>query len=225
MKKLLSLILICALVLSGCAQIQGNSSDESPDNDGQEAITKSIPSDDTEVNTDVKNNGDNRNDEKTDSPTSGEIPIAEGEDADRTPYEYEVDFDSLNDSDLLTYVKDNLYEKLVGQLDSDDYFVENVEAVYVSQEYIDELTFNSQSNIFFGYTLAELDEEFQGTRYVFTLGDEGDTIVTAFEDYDDTYEQVIKNVAIGTGVILICVSQCVKSNKSFVKVKGSVPKP
>jgi len=68
------------------------------------------------------------------------------------------------------------------------------------------LTFNSQSNIYFGFTLAELDEMFQGTRYVFTLGEEGDTIVTAFEEYDDTYEKVIKNVAMGSGVILVCVT-------------------
>ena len=32
------------------------------------------------------------------------------------------------------------------------------------------------------------------------------TGVTAFEDYDDTFDRVIKNVAIGTGVILICVT-------------------
>ena len=46
---------------------------------------------------------------------------------------------------------------------------------------------------------------------MFTLGDDGDTIVTAFEAYDDTYEKVIKNVAIGTGVILICVTVSIVS--------------
>ena len=95
---------------------------------------------------------------------------------------------------------------MVSTLDSDKYYVENVSAVYVSQEYIDELTYNSKSNVYFGYTLEEIDAQFQGTRYVFTLGEDGDTIVQPFEEYDNTYEQIIKNVAIGTGVILVCVT-------------------
>lgn len=66
-------------------------------------------------------------------------------------------------------------------------------------------------DIFFGYTLAELDEQFQGERYVFTLNDNGETTVQHFEDYDDTYDRVIKNVAVGTGVILVCVTVSVVS--------------
>ena len=58
-------------------------------------------------------------------------------------------------------------------LDSDDYFVEKVDAIYLSEEYIEELAYNSKSNVFFGFTLADLEAEFQGTRYVFTLGDDG----------------------------------------------------
>ena len=91
-------------------------------------------------------------------------------------------------------------------MDSDEYFVENVSAIYISQEYIDELAYNSQANIYFGYTLQELSEQFQGKKYVFTLGDDGSTIVTEFEEYDDTYDRALKNVAIGTGVILVCVT-------------------
>ena len=116
------------------------------------------------------------------------------------------DFQRLDDPDLLRYVQDNVYNELVTTLDSDEYFVENVNAVYVSNEYLEELAFNSQSNIFFGYSLEELDEQFQGTRYVFTLEEDGGTGVEPFEAYDDTYEHVIKNVAIGTGVILLCVT-------------------
>ena len=206
MKKLLSLVLVCALVLSGCAHNQRNSSNESATG-GEKGISpiSTVP-DDAEKNKGDKNGAIPIGDVPID-----QIPIADGEDADRTPYDYEISFESLNDSDLLNYVEDNVYDGLVEQLNSDGYFVENVSAVYISQEYIDELSFNSQSNIFFGYTLAELDEAFQGTRYVFTLGDEGDTVVKAFEDYDDTYEQVIKNVAIGTGVILVCVTVSVVS--------------
>ena len=121
-------------------------------------------------------------------------------------YEYVVDFNSLDDAELQRYVQDNIYNELVAQLDSDEYFVENVSAVYISQEYIDELTYNSKPNVYFGYTLEEIDAVYQGTRYVFTMSEEGDTIVVPFEEYDDTFEQVIKNVAIVTGVILICVT-------------------
>ena len=41
---------------------------------------------------------------------------------------------------------------------------------------------------------------------MFTLGEDGETTVVPLERYDDTYEKVIKNVAIGSGVILVCVT-------------------
>ena len=116
------------------------------------------------------------------------------------------EFSDLDDPDLLRYVEDSVYADLITQLNDDDYFVENVSAVYVSKEYLEELAYNSQSNIYFGYTLDELEEQFQGTKFVFDLGENGKTVVHEFEEYDDTYDKVIKNVAIGTGVILICVT-------------------
>ncbi|MBR3794414.1 MAG: hypothetical protein IKK34_00095 [Clostridia bacterium] len=123
----------------------------------------------------------------------------------------EVGFSGMNDPNLLRYTEDIIYQNLVASLDSEEYFVENVSAVYISQEYIDELAYNSQANIYFGYTLQELSEQFQGKKYVFTLGDDGTTIVSEFEDYDDTYDRALKNVAIGTGVILVCVTVSVVS--------------
>ena len=123
----------------------------------------------------------------------------------------EAGFSGMNDPNLLRYTEDAIYENLVATLDSDEYFVENVSAVYISQEYIDELAYNSQANIYFGYTLQELAEQFQGKKYIFTLGDDGSTIVTEFEEYDDTYDRALKNVAIGTGVILVCVTVSVVS--------------
>ena len=118
----------------------------------------------------------------------------------------EVGFSGMNDPNLLRYTEDIIYQNLVTSLDSEEYFVENVSAIYISQEYIDELAYNSQENIYFGYTLQELSEQFQGKKYVFTLGDDGTTIVTEFENYDDTYDRALKNVSIGTGVILVCVT-------------------
>ena len=166
MKRLIALILVCAL-LTGCTP-QTNS-------DGiQEETTAPATS----------------QPESAYSFTEEELP----------------EFSDLNDVNLLPYLEDSIYSELVTALNSEDYFVENVNAIYISKEYLEEVAYNSQENIYFGYTLSELDSYFQGTRYVFTLGDDGQTVVTEFQKYDDTYDQMLKNVAIGTGVILVCVT-------------------
>ena len=120
--------------------------------------------------------------------------------------EYVPDFENLNDEELLQYVEDNMYANLVAEISDNGYYVEDINAVYVSKEYLEELAYNSKSNIFFGYTLEEVHNIYGNERFVFTLGENGETVVAPFEDYDDTYEQVIKNVAIGSGVILVCVT-------------------
>ncbi len=121
-------------------------------------------------------------------------------------------YDSLDDENLLAYVEDLVYRDAVTALNSDEYFVENVSAVYISKEYLEEVAFNSQSNIYFGYTLAELDDVFQGTKYIFTLSDNGTTTVQELQEIEDvSTETMLKNVAIGTGVILICVTVSVVS--------------
>ena len=122
------------------------------------------------------------------------------------------EFDSLSDEDLLLEVENLVYRETVEALDSEEYVVENVSAVYLSKEYLEEASFNSQSNVYFGYTLAELDEIFQGTRYIFTLGDDGTTAVQELQVIDDhTAETMLRNIAIGTGVILVCVTVSVVS--------------
>ena len=121
------------------------------------------------------------------------------------------EFRRMGDAALLPYLENSLYEQLVSDLDSSDYFVENVQAVYISQEYLDELAFNSQENVYFGYTLSELNAQFQGEKYIFTLGEKNETVVVPWTDYDDVYDRVIRNVAIGTGVILVCVTVSVVS--------------
>ena len=124
----------------------------------------------------------------------------------QSPPETEVHYTGLDDPELLRHVEDQVYHDLVYTLGNDKYYVENVEASYVSKEYLEELDYNSRANIYFGYTLAELQNLFQGKQYVFSLGEDGQTIVKEFESYDDSYEQAIRNVMIGTGVILVCVT-------------------
>ena len=122
-------------------------------------------------------------------------------------WEQDVKFTGMSDESLLPYIEDTVYSQLVADLDSDEFFIEDISAVYVSQEYLTELAYNSQENVFFGYSLSGLDEYFQGTRYVFTVDDNGQTTVEPLQVVKDTtYEQLLKNVAVGTGVILVCVT-------------------
>lgn len=125
----------------------------------------------------------------------------------------ESQYNSLDDAELLTYVEDLVYRQTVRSLNSDEFFVENVSAVYISKEYLEEVAFNAQSNIYFGYTLAELDEIFQGKKYIFTLSDNGTTMVQELRTIVDvSTETMLKNVAIGTGVIFVCVTVSVVSS-------------
>lgn len=121
-------------------------------------------------------------------------------------------YTALDDKQLLTYVENLVYRDTVLSLNSAEYFVENVSAVYISKEYLDEVAFNSKANIYFGYTLDDLDGIFQGTKYIFTLSDSGNTTVQELQEIKDvSTETMLKNVAIGTGVILICVTVSIVS--------------
>ena len=93
-------------------------------------------------------------------------------------------FTELGDPDLLNYVEETVYDNLITDLDSEEYFIENIDAIYISKEYIEEVNYNSQSNIYFGYTLKELNEIFKDKKYVFTLGEDGSTVVKEFEEYE-----------------------------------------
>ena len=181
MKRIIALFMAILMLLTGCSQ--AGSSNSSQQDEAQNSTM-----------TDSSNVSENKG---NDEPTFA--------------VDVQPNFASLNDSALLQYVEDNLYSDLVARFDSEDYIIENISAVYVSEEYLEEVAYNSKKNIYFGYTLEELDEQFQGTRYIFSLGENGETVVEEFTAYDDTYEKVIKNVAIGTGVILVCVTVSVVS--------------
>lgn len=200
MKRITALLLALSLVLSGCASTPTNSS--TPTEITNTAETAATDNKETSIS-------ESTSDAQTAS-SETQTNITEPEesvkaDNDNVP-EKELAFTGLSDPLLLQYIEDSVYSDLVNEFSSEDYIIENVKATYVSKEYLEEVAYNSQANIFFGYTLAELDAQFQGTKYVFTLGDNGETTVIPFEDYDDTYEKVLKNVAIGTGVILVCVT-------------------
>lgn len=118
-----------------------------------------------------------------------------------------VQFSDFNDPDFLQYAEDLVYASLENDLHSDDYIIEDVAAIYISQEYLEEVEFNTKSNLYFGYSLAQLDEFFEGSRYIFTLDENDKTVPQAFQKFpDNTDALILKNIAIGTGVVLICVT-------------------
>ena len=138
MKKLLALLLSCTLLLTGCAW-QGKNTDAP------------TPTERVEPDPDIQ--ADDARNEETPAPAQETEELAE------LP-----EFTGMSDPTLLRYVQDNVYAELVDRFASEDYYIENISAIYVSKEYLEELAYNSQANVFFGYTLEDLDAEFQGTR-------------------------------------------------------------
>lgn len=197
MKRIISVVLACTLLLTACSSTGSiNAVTESQIVETEQiVISEEAQAEQTEV----------RN-----------IDVAETEQVGRATEEEKESMDisvkGLDDEALLQYVEDNMYSELVKELDSEDYFVENIEAVYYPKEYIEALASNSQANLYFGYTAAELDEQFQGAKYVFTLGSDGQTCVVPMETLsDDVYIKALEDVIVGSGVILICVTVSVVS--------------
>ena len=101
-------------------------------------------------------------------------------------------------------LEDEIYEHLKDSL-SGDYLID-VQVFYESKEAIEEGIFNSKESEYFGFLLSEVDAEFAGTPYVFTIDESGNTIVQEFVPYENIWGKVLTNVAIGGGVILVCVT-------------------
>ncbi len=116
----------------------------------------------------------------------------------------------LSNPKLLKYIEDEIYAQTEANLGSEDYIIE-VNATYESKEALFEGISNSRETNYFGYYLSDLDVQFQGTPYVFTLGEDGQTKVVEFVADDGTWERAIRDIAIGSGVILICVTISVVS--------------
>lgn len=132
-------------------------------------------------------------------------PSSETQIVEPVSYHYPDEYASPADPEIAEGLEESVYASLREALNSEDFLIDEVEVAYVSQEYLDELQYNSQENVFFGYTLPEIRDYFEGVPYVFTV-ESGVTVVKPFEDYDDTWEQVAVNVATGTGVIAVCAT-------------------
>ena len=183
MKKLISLLLCVVLFLTGCNFKPVN---DEPVNPSPTVVEPTI-----------------------NSPEPTESPVEEITSSELTDEKYEeppLEFTGLDDPELLRYLEDSIYAEMALQFDSDDYIIESVSAQYISKEYLEEVGYNSAENIYFGYSVNTLNDLLQGTKYMFTLGEDGNTIVQPISEVDDSInKQLITNVAIGAGIIIICV--------------------
>ena len=113
--------------------------------------------------------------------------------------------DDLSNPELLKYIEGEVYAQLEAQLGSEDYRID-VQARYESREATLEGIANSRETNYFGYYLSDLDIQFQGRPYVFTQGEDGQTKVIEFTADDGTWDRALQDLAIGGGIILICVT-------------------
>ena len=184
MKRILSLLISCVMLLTGCS-LKPNDSISSSNIETTLPIYTTVVESETESLTG----------------TATEAISNVYEEAS------DLQFPTFDDPELLQYIEDSVYAELVEQLNSDDYIVESVQAVCMPKEYYEEVLFNSQENIYFGYKVSDLNEIFQGTKYIFTVDNNGNTVVQEMEVlYDNSYDQMMKNIVIGASVILICVT-------------------
>ena len=214
-KKIIAILLCVTILIEGCAAKKSAQQLDKSTNDSF--------SQDAEKITNILSDTDEVSDSSNETTESVELTIDAQIDYNQEPTEmikteaasegiqvseedYVQKFGDLDDPELLQYIKDSVYAELESSFENEDYIIEDITTAYVSKEYLEEIAYNSKENIYFGYTLSEIDKLFDGDRYVFTLGEDGTTVVKKFQSYDDTYEKIIKNVAIGSGVILVCVT-------------------
>lgn len=196
MKKIISVVLTCALLLSACG---------SPSQTTNVSSVANVDNRTMNIDNSASDSAGESNAQLSDVSTQSEN--IENIRPNTDPTQLDITVKGLDDEALLSYVEDSIYLDLISELDSEDYVVEGVEAIYYPKEYIEALASNSQANVYFGYTAAELDAQFQGTKYVFTLGEDGQTIVVPMETInDDVYVKALEDVIIGSGAILICVT-------------------
>ena len=200
MKRIIALIIISSVLLSSCSV--------------RETVTSSQLSRESTFATDtttVMQISSSDLAEPSDSELEQTSQVMNSEIVETDAPQVVPQYYGISDPDLLQFGVDDLYSTIEGSLDENYYVLQSINSVYLSQEYIDELTANSQENVFFGYRLSELDSFFVGTRYMFVAGDTETTVREAGVSYDDTWDRIIKNVAIGTGIILVCVTVTIVS--------------
>lgn len=116
----------------------------------------------------------------------------------------------MSDADFVKKLEDSVYQLIVKDLDENgnrkDLQVQDVKAVYLSKEYLEQYTYNTKETNFFGTTLGELEKKFDKQKYVFDIDENGKTTCHAVGDFDNTFDEVTQAALLGSGVILISVT-------------------
>ncbi len=112
------------------------------------------------------------------------------------------DFEScaLNSTIMQNYI----VSKVTSDLQTEyGYTVESVASVYYSAEYVEDLSYNSQKNNYFGYDYEQIVSRMQNVNWCFTE-ENGRTVVMQVAQTNNVLIPLLKGVAIGSGVVLIC---------------------
>lgn len=116
----------------------------------------------------------------------------------------------MSDADFVKKLEDAIYQLIVKDLDENgnrkDLQVQDVKAVYLSKEYLEQYAYNTKETKFFGTTLGELEKKFDKQKYVFDIDENGKTVSHAVDDFDNTFDEVTQAALLGTGAILISVT-------------------
>lgn len=212
MKKYIAIILVSAILLTACDQTTTKSKSN---RDVENEIETSISGADDEA----EKSKETVQSDIVPSESNEDISLEELSAIMDSTYEDPV-FDGPNDPRFISFVRDNMYASMEAEFSSEDYIIQSITPIYIPQEYIEELSYNTKSNIYFGYTEAELNEMFEGRKYVFTLDEHNETTVEELQLYDDAaLRKMIINTAIGSGVILVCVTVAVVSGVAAVKTE------
>ncbi len=171
----------------------------------------------------VAKNNDHKSKDVTESlGASQKSKSVQTENDNHKPKNVDENLDSFQKSESL---QEKFAESLTENLKKKGYKVEEVKVKYLSQEYIEELQYNSLSNVYFGKSLRELEQQFQGAKYVFTLDKDNKTVVQKLTNQDvDILKPIIRDVAIGSGVILVTVTVSVVSGGTVSVVFAAAAK-
>ena len=151
MKKVIALLLVLSICLSSCKT--NTDPNNKPTSNTSESISENAPRE-TSANTDD-------NTEKTTDESTTVTSVSIAETSGKTNADEDIEFYSMDDPDFLEYVKTTINSELEG----DEFIVDSVQAKYMSDEYYENLKFNSQENEYFGYTVSDLNNIFKGKKY------------------------------------------------------------
>lgn len=109
------------------------------------------------------------------------------------------------DEETLQQLKDQVYADISEELSTDEYLVQDVKVIYLTEEEV--ATMSPEDKIYFGYSANGLNDVITSDMTVIDESEYGTIDVKSEKLLDkDDRTTVIKNLAIGTGIILVCVT-------------------